>query len=325
MCKEHNKPKVMYCEKCDELQCEICAVMKDKGHHSIKINADGPYSQTLKKLNKETEDLENMKTKFEKKKIELNKKIEDFYQKKLDELNSIIINEKKIVKTKVKDNASTMSRQLQSSIFTLEEIEKNLDRIINLKTDKFDKKIVQELEQYEKEILDIRNYAKKFEKYTNKKEVENFLNRYPISSIIPPFIEVKDLMFQSLEKQNEQYPDQLYSSFIHCEKKWRLYLKLSNNKYHFWFGIDNLKKDEVSIKVYVEIVHKSNPNLNISSNQNFHLVKKQENGFDFQRINLDLSKDNLKEYSQDDKNIVVKVNLKFQYDFFSSFINDIDN
>ena len=187
---------------------------------------------------------------------------------------------------------------------------------------KYDSKTLTQIEEYEKTVADIQQKAAEFEEFKNKKNIEKYLNSFVLSSLIPPAIEVRNLTLV----KTEDNPIQFYGSFIHCEKKWRLYLTENNKNFLFWFSIEGLRKDEVSIKITLELVHPTTPGKNIVTYQNFNIAKVNDKPSMERITNFSLREQYLKEFSHGTtENIILKINFKFQYDFFTSFINDIEN
>lgn len=320
MCTEHNKPKYFYCDKCDKLYCEVCSVMKDKSHKSKKIS-EGVYAETVGLMNETIRKLDDLRPVIQNKNEQIKKKIRDFVDIQAVDLNTKAVEEKKNSKEKIKEFSNAEANYIHSYTFQLRDIQVMLDKLIkgdgNFK--EADLKMIQNLE---KGFEEIKENTQKYLIYEDKRQIDNFLDGFVPSSMIPPVIEIKNLMF---EKPEGETKNQFFSCFTHCGKRWKLYLGQQGEEISFFFTIEGLRKPEVNVKLSLEIQHPKDKSKNIYSSINsFNFDNSKGKKQQYLKMLLEFWVSQLKEYSFKEDKLCFVANLKFQYDFFSSFMSELE-
>ncbi|MCQ2816978.1 MAG: hypothetical protein MJ252_06910 [archaeon] len=280
------------------------------GNHSNEVGL--AYQKILQ--------IEDIKPKIEAKKTEINKRIEQFGNNKSKELTEVMTKEKKESEEKIMEEAVKNKNKLTELIKSLKETDTEVANLINKRQHKESDlndmdRLVNKYNELEKEMLSM-------DVLQDKKGVDHILNKYSYSSLIPPFIEIKNLKFQQFDKPGL---NALFASFIHCGKKWRLFLKEERRQFILYFNIEGLKKSEVTIKVSLEIIHPQDKRKNyISSTNSFNIVTMPDEKREYEKMPLEFSTLNLNEYSSVPGRIILETNFRFQYDFFTSFIPELE-
>lgn len=312
LCEEHNLPMKLYCYKCDKIMCDKCYILKDREHDSLPINKSILISK-MKEADSELEKLDKLIPKFKEKKDELIPKIEQHTNKKIEEFTKII-NEKR-------DQLSqTLENVKNDKIEEFENIAKNIYKIYG-ELEKLIKSQYNNNEDKKKYLnTQFDEYVKQREKFKTKyQNQDNFFSHFIPCTLIPPLIEVNNLLFKL--NGNENDPDKFYCSFVHMNVKWKFYLSKKNNYFSLCFQVENLKKNETQARVFMEIFNHYDNGKNIKVFDIPTIINSKNSSDDnFTRLNINLKSNELLNF-MDKSTKTIKANFKFQYLSFDAFVD----
>ena len=161
MCREHDIELLFYCETCDQLVCMYCTVKDHNGHnHDTVKNMVGKHRQELNKVTAPVEemirglsdshdDIEKMRKKIIQQGYEVNKKIDEHYDKTIQKLTE----EKKQLKQQVHGTVSQKEKALTIQLSEVESVQAEALRLKKLKDD-LEKSFDQEVLSVKKEVID---------------------------------------------------------------------------------------------------------------------------------------------------------------------------
>ena len=161
VCSEHEYELKHYCESCDELVCLYCTMKKHNGHkHDTVKNMAGKHRQELKKVTAPVEEMirglstthdniEKMGKKIKQQGDEVNKKIDQHYNRVIQKL----MQQKEQLKQQVDD---TMSQKVKAVTTQLGEVEYAQAEVLSMKelNDAVEKSSDQEVLSVKKQVID---------------------------------------------------------------------------------------------------------------------------------------------------------------------------
>ena len=161
MCSEHDIELLFYCETCDQLVCMYCTVKDHNGHnHDTVKKMVSKHRQELKKVTAPVEEMirglstthdniEKMGKKIKQQGDEVNKKIDQHYNRVIQKL----IQQKEQLKQQVDD---TVSQKVKAITTQLGEVEYALAEVLSMKelNDAMEKSSDQEVLSVKKQVID---------------------------------------------------------------------------------------------------------------------------------------------------------------------------
>ena len=172
MCREHDIELLFYCETCDQLVCMYCTVKDHIGHnHDTVKNMVGKHREELKKVTAPVEEMirglsdshdniEEMRKKIIQQGYEVNKKIDQHYDRAIQKLTE----EKKQWKQQVHNTVSQKEKAVTIQLSEVESMQTEVLRLKKLKDD-LEKSFDQEVLSVKKEVID--RMQKTNDKYKN--------------------------------------------------------------------------------------------------------------------------------------------------------------
>ena len=172
LCKEHDEQLKYYCETCDELVCMYCTVKKHNGHHhdSVKQMATkhrnelkkitDPVGGMINNLSETHDNIERMKKKIRKRGEEVDKKIDQYYDRLLQKL----MKQKDKVKQQTYDAVSQKEKTMTTQ---LEEVASMQAELMSMKelTDALEQSSDQEALSAKKQVSDhVQQLTNKYKK-----------------------------------------------------------------------------------------------------------------------------------------------------------------
>ena len=190
LCKEHDEQLKYYCETCDELVCMYCTVKKHNGHHhdSVKQMATkhrnqlkkvtDPVEGMIKNLSEAHDNIEKMMKKTRSRGEDVDKKIDQYYDKLLQKL----MKQKDEVKQQARD---AVSQKEKAMITQLEEVASMQAKLMSMKelTDALEQSSDQEALSAKREVTD------RVQQLTNAYKKVNI---QPVESAAMDFVPTKE-------------------------------------------------------------------------------------------------------------------------------------
>ena len=210
VCSEHEYELKHYCESCDELVCLYCTMKKHNGHnHDTVKNMAGKHRQELKKVTAPVEEMirglstthdniEKMEKKIKQQGDEVNKKIDQHYNRVIQKL----MQQKEQLKQQVDD---TVSQKVKAITTQLGEVEYAQAEVLSMKelNDAVEKSSDQEVLSVKKQVID------RMQQITDKCIK---VNLPPVQQATMEFVPTKEIFPQfgllcSVDPHNCEVPD----------------------------------------------------------------------------------------------------------------------
>ena len=190
LCEEHDEQLKYYCETCDELVCMYCTVTKHNGHNHGSVKQMGtkhrnelkkitdPVEGMIRNLSEAHDDIEKMMKKTRRRGEEVDKNIDEYYDKLLQKL----MKQKDEVKQQAHD---AVSQKEKAMITQLEEVASMQAKLMSMKelTDALEQSSDQEALSAKREVID------RVQQLTN---AYNKVNIQPVESAAMDFVPTKE-------------------------------------------------------------------------------------------------------------------------------------